>query len=95
MRWKPMFIAALVSGSVGTGLTFALVRAFSDHANPLGAYTSVAFDFVALGALSLLFTWKLANRRIRKLWLPEAHFFTYHVRNISRILRRAFLCSKR
>ncbi len=51
MRWKLMFIAALVSGIAGTGLTFALVRAFSGHANPLGAYGSVAFDYVALGAL--------------------------------------------
>ncbi len=57
MRWKLMFIAALVSGIAGTGLTLALVRAFFGHANPLGAY-----GFVALGALLIpLITTALAS----------------------------------
>lgn len=51
MRWKLMFVAALVSGIAGTGLTLALIGAFIGYANPLGAHASGAFDFVALGAL--------------------------------------------
>ncbi len=51
MRWKLMFIAALVSGVVGTLLTFALVRAFFGHANLL-----IAYDSAVLGALLIPLT---------------------------------------
>lgn len=62
MRWKLMFIAALVSGIAGTGLTLALIWAFIGYANPLGARLAVAFDFVALSALLIpLITTALAS----------------------------------
>lgn len=70
MRWKLMFIAALVSGIAGTGLTLALVRAFFGHANPLGAYGSVALGALLIPliatALASIFVYRHTARR-RKL----------------------------
>lgn len=46
MRWKLIFIAALVAGITGTGLTFALARTLYGHTQRLDTY-----DPAALGAL--------------------------------------------
>ncbi len=70
MRWKLMFIAALVAGIAGTGLTLALIRAFFISAHPLNAYDSVALGTLLIPLIAIMlasiFVYRHSARR-RKL----------------------------